>query len=74
MLLEENRFLRGSLHASEARADSSFTDGYFTTSYEVAEALSPFFDMQAALNWDRVQIMVKATRFSKDNLDQRGPS
>ena len=52
MLLEEHRLLRASLHALEAKADSSFDDGYFTVSYEVAEALPPPFDLQAILNWD----------------------
>ena len=35
-LLDENHFLPGLLRVLETRVDSSFADGYFTTSYEVA--------------------------------------
>ena len=50
MLLDENWYLRGSISIFEARVDSSFTDGYFTASYEVVKALLPHLDLQAAFN------------------------
>ena len=52
ILLDENRSLRGSMSVLESRVDSSFGDGYFTSSYEVAKAFSPPFDLQTTLNWD----------------------
>ena len=68
VLLDENCSLRGSLRVLEARVDSSFANGYFTTSYEVATALPPTFDLQTALNLDRDQIMAKAAQFFDADL------
>ncbi|KAI9181943.1 hypothetical protein LWI28_020329 [Acer negundo] len=44
-------------------------DGYFTTCYEVATALPPPFDLQAALNWDQEQIMAKASQLAGQTQD-----
>ncbi|KAK0605579.1 hypothetical protein LWI29_028328 [Acer saccharum] len=41
VLLDENRFLRGSVKILESQMDSSFMDGHFTTSYEEATIPDP---------------------------------
>ena len=56
----------------EFRLDSSFTDGYFTASYEVAKAFPPPFDLSTPLGWDRDQIMAKAAALSDADPDQGG--
>ena len=70
-LLDNHRTLRASMSALESRVDSSFGDGYFTTSYEVAKAFPPPFDLHTTLNWDRDLIMARATQF--EDQDQEGP-
>ena len=72
VLLDENRFLRGSVKVLESRLDSSFTDGYFTASYEVAKAFPPPFDLSTPLGWDQDQIMAKAAALSDADPDQGG--
>ena len=60
LLRSENQLLRDTIAGLEAQQGPSFEDGYFTACYEVATALPPPFDLEAALNWDREQIMAKA--------------
>ena len=74
VLLDKNRFLRGSVKVLESRLDSSFTNGYFTASYEVAQAFPPLFDLMTPLGWDQDHIMAKAAAFSDTGPNQGGPS
>ena len=55
LLQSENQLLRDTIAGLEAQEVPSFEDGYFTACYEVATALPPPIDLQAALNWDRDQ-------------------
>ena len=64
LLQDENQLLRDTVSNLEAQEGPTFEDGYFTACYEVATALPPHFDLQAALNWDRDQIMAKAAQLS----------
>ena len=66
-LQDENQLLRDTIRSLEAQEGPSFEDGYFTACYEVATALPPPFDLQAALNWDRDQIMAKAAQLVDGN-------
>ena len=50
VLLDNHKALRASMSALESRVDSSFGDGYFTASYEVAKAFPPPFNLQTTLN------------------------
>ena len=61
------------MRSLEAHEGLSFEDGYFTACYEVAIALPPPFDLQAALNWDRDQIMVRATQLVGEDQEQEVP-
>ena len=74
VLLDENRFMRGTVKVLESRVDSSFLDGYFTASYEVAKAFPSPFDLLTPLGWDRDHILAKATALSDADPDQGGPS
>ena len=60
LLQSENQLLRETIAGLEAQQGPSFEDGYFTACYEVATALPPPFDLEAALNWNREQIMARA--------------
>ena len=62
LLQSENQLLRDTIACLEAQHGLIFEDSYFTACYEVALALPHHFDLQAALNWDRDQIMAKATQ------------
>ena len=73
VLLDENRFMRGSVKILESWMDSSFTDGYFTASYKVAKAFPHPFNLLTPLGWDRDQIMAKAAVLSDAGPDQKGP-
>ena len=64
LLQSENQLLRETIAGLEAQQGPSFEDGYFTACYEVAIALPPPFDLEAALNWDREQIMAKAAQLA----------
>ena len=70
VLLDDHRSLRASLSVLESRVDSSFGDGYFTASYEVAKAFPPPFDLQTTLNWDCDQIMARATHLEDQEAAQ----
>ena len=74
VLLDENRFLRGSVKVLESRVDSSFTDGYFTASYEVAKAFPTPFDLMTPLSWDREHIMAKAAALLDADPNQGDPA
>ena len=50
VLQDENQFLWDIVKSLEAQEGPTFEDGYFTACYEVATALPPPFDLQAALN------------------------
>ena len=63
LLQSENQLLRDTIAGLDTQEGPSFEDGDFTACYEVATALPPPFDLQAAFNWDRDQIMAKATQF-----------
>ncbi|KAK1570419.1 hypothetical protein Q3G72_001657 [Acer saccharum] len=56
--------LQDSIRALEAMVDSSFGDGYFFASNEVARALHLPFDLKATLGWDREQIKARITQLS----------
>ena len=62
LLQSENQLLRETIAGLEAQQGPSFEDGYFTACYEVATALPPPFDLEAALNWNREQILARAAQ------------
>ena len=74
LLQDENRLLRDVVNALEAKVDSSFEDGYSTTSYEAIQALPVDFDLQSTLGWNREQILAKAVELSKADPDKGGLS
>ena len=73
LLLDENQLLRDAIADLEAQQGPSFEDGYFTACYEVATALPPPFDLAAALNWDREQIMAKAAQIAGGDQETEAP-
>ena len=73
LLQNENRLLRDSVASLEAQEGPTFEDGYFTACYEVANALPPPFDLAAALNWDREQIMTKAAQLAGGDQETEAP-
>ena len=64
LLQDENQLLWETIRNLKAQEGHSFEDGYFTACYEVATALPPPFDLEAALNWDWEQIMAKAAQLA----------
>ena len=74
LLSDENQLLRDALADLEAQQGPSFDDGYFTACYEVATALPPPFDLEAALNWDREQIMAKADQLAGGDQETEAPA
>jgi hypothetical protein len=73
LLQSENQLLRETIAGLEAQQGPSFEDGYFTACYEVATALPPPFDLEAALNWDREQIMAKAAQLAGGDQETEAP-
>ena len=73
LLQSENQLLRETIEGLEAQQGPSFEDGYFTACYEVATALPPPFDLEAALNWDREQIMTRAAQLAGGDLGAEAP-
>ena len=73
LLQSENQLLRETIAGLEAQQGPSFEDGYFTACYEVATALPPPFDLEAALNWDREQIMAKAAQLAGGDQEAEAP-
>ena len=73
LLQSENQLLRETIEGLEAQQGPSFEDGYFTACYEVATALPPPFDLEAALNWDREQIMAKAAQLAGGDQEAEAP-
>ncbi|KAI9173497.1 hypothetical protein LWI28_002254 [Acer negundo] len=65
LLRDENQLLRGSIGNLQMKIDDAFGDGYFYTSYEVAKAFPPPFDLMASLGWDREQIEARVTQLSR---------
>ena len=73
LLQSENQLLRDTVASLEAQQGPTFEDGYFTACYEVTTALPPPFDLQAALNWDREQIMAKVAQLSNGDQEAEAP-
>ena len=73
LLQSENQLLRETIEGLEAQQGPSFEDGYFTACYEVATALPPPFDLEAALNWDREQIMTRAAQLAGGDQETEVP-
>ena len=72
-LLDENQLLRDTLASLEAQEGPTFEDGYFTACYEVATALPPPFDLQAALNWDQDYIMARVAQLIDGDQEEEVP-
>ena len=73
LLQSENQLLRETIAGLEAQQGPTFEDGYFTACNEVATALPPPFDLEAALNWDREQIMAKAAQLAGGDQEAEAP-
>jgi hypothetical protein len=73
LLQSENQLLREAIEGLETQQGPSFEDGYFTACYEVATALPPPFDLEAALNWDREQIMTRAAQLAGGDQEAEAP-
>ena len=73
LLQSENQLLRETIAGLEAQQGPSFEDGYFTAYYEVAIALPPPFDLEAALSWNREQIMARAAQLEGGDQETEVP-